>query len=370
MERDTSLKDFARMRFFDAHCDAVINALDGDFDFVEGDRQGHLDLPRLREAAVGVQIFAVFTSLGYRPDPDKDLSAYAERAIETIHGWAKASGGRLRIALTTADIRKAASTAPLEAFAPVYGLIGLEGADPLGDRADNLLHFFQAGVRDLIPAWDDNAFSGTAFGSGSSLTPEGFRLIELAEELGVMVDVSHLSDAAFQQVCSVARRPFIASHSNCRAVSPHRRNLTDDMIRATADRGGVMGINLAPSFLDPEYMAAWDAVMAPVAAAGMVAQREFEKVVAGRLEAIPLPAPEWIARHVQHAIRVGGEDCVGMGGDLDGIRALPSGMAGVESYSLIPDLLARAGLTWRQVEKVCWGNLARVFADVLPGGDE
>jgi membrane dipeptidase len=358
------------MRFFDAHCDAVINALDGDFNFLQGDGHGHVDLPRLREAGVGVQIFAVFTSLGYRPDPEVDLRAYAERAISTIHGWAKASGDRLRIALTGADIGEAVGPLSIEAAAPVYGLIGLEGADPLGDRADNLTHFFQAGVRNLIPAWDDNAFSGTAFGSGASLTHEGFRLIELAEQLGVMVDVSHLSDAAFEQVCSIARRPFIASHSNCRALSPHRRNLTDDMIRAVADRGGVMGINLAPTFLDPGYVAAWDAVMAPVAAAGMVAQREFEKEVVDLLEAIPLPAPEWIARHVQHAFRVGGEDCVGLGGDLDGIRNLPLGMSGVESYPLIPGLLARAGLTGRQVEKVCWGNMARVFADVLPQRDE
>jgi membrane dipeptidase len=357
------------MRFFDAHCDAVINALDGDFDFLQGNGHGHLDLPRLLKAEVGVQIFAVFTSLGYRPDPEMDLRAYAERAIGTIHAWAKASGCWLRIALTASDIEEAVTPPPVDAYAPVFGLIGLEGADPLGDRADNLTHFYRAGVRNLIPAWDDNAFSGTAFGSGSSLSPEGFKLIELAEELGVMVDVSHISDSAFEQVCSVARRPFIASHSNCRAVSPHRRNLTDDMIRAVADRGGVMGINFAPTFLDPSYMAAWDAAMAPVAGAGMVAQREFEKKVAGRLKAIPLPAPEWIARHVQHAIRVGGEDCVGLGGDLDGISALPSGMSGVESYPLIPGLLAHAGLTGRQVEKVCWKNMARVFGDVLPRGE-
>jgi membrane dipeptidase len=98
----------------------------------------------------------------------------------------------------------------------------------------------------------------------------------------------------------------------------------------------------------------------------MVAQREFEKEVIDRLVAIPLPAPEWISRHVQHAIRVGGEGCVGLGGDLDGIRALPAGMAGVEDYPLILDLLARAGLTERQVEMVCWGNMQRVFTDVLP----
>jgi membrane dipeptidase len=357
------------MRFFDAHCDSVIEALDGDLDFVQGTGRGHIDLPRLLATDVRVQILAVFTSHGYRPDPGLSLRAYAEQAIATIHGWTDAAGGRLRLALTARDIWEAVKPSPLDGPHPVYVLIGLEGADPLGDRADNLVDFFEAGVRNLIPAWDDNAFSGTAFGSGKPLTEEGCKLLELAEALRVMVDVSHLSDAAFEQVCRVTRRPFIASHSNCRAVCPHPRNLTDDMIRILADRGGVMGINLAPTFLDPAYNSAWDVLMAPVAGAGMVAKREFEVEVAGQLDAIPLPAPEWITRHVQHAIRVGGEDCVGLGGDLDGIRALPSGMAGVESYSLIPALLARGGLTERQADKVCWGNMTRAFADVLPEGD-
>jgi membrane dipeptidase len=354
------------MRFFDAHCDAVINALDGDFDFVPGDQRGHVDLPRLTEAGVRIQLFAVFTSLGYSPDPDKDLPAYAEQAIQTIRGWAEASGDRLCIAYTAADIKQAVAPRPPGIPGPVHGLIGLEGADPLGERAENLVPFFRAGVRDLIPAWDDNAFSGTTFGAGGTLTAEGLKLVELAETLGVMVDVSHLSDAAFAQACAVARRPFIASHSNCRAVCPNRRNLTDEMIRAIADRGGVLGINLAPGFLDPGYMSAWDAIMAPVAGARMVARRDFEKEVAGQLHEIPLPEPDWIGRHVQHAMRVGGEDCVGLGGDLDGISGLPSGMTGVESYPMIPDLLTGAGLTARQAEKVCWENFARVFADVLP----
>jgi membrane dipeptidase len=354
------------MRFFDAHCDTVINALDGNLDFVGGVGRAHLDLPRLSQAGVRVQLFAVFTSLGYRPDHGLDLPAYAEQAIETIHHWSETSGGRLHIALTAADILTAIESSALDGSAPVYGLIGLEGADPLGDRAENLEHFFRAGVRNLIPAWDDNAFSGTAFGSGEGLSSEGFKLIELAETLGVMVDVSHLSDAAFEQVRRIARRSFIASHSNCRAVCPHPRNLTDEMIRAVADCGGVLGINLASTFLDPEFKAAWDGVMAPVASAGMVAQREYEQEAAGALDAIPLPDPRWITLHVQYAIRVGGEDCVGLGGDLDGIRALPFGMVGVESYSLIPEMLAGAGLSGRQVEKVCFRNMARVFADVLP----
>jgi membrane dipeptidase len=357
------------MRFFDAHCDAVINALDGDFDFLQGDLRGHVDLPRLIQAGVGVQLFAVFTSLGYRPDPERDLPTYARQATSTIQSWANDSGGRLRIARSAGDVARAFVSDPPGGQGPVYALIGLEGADPLGAEPEELVRFFQVGVRDLIPAWDDNAFSGTVFGTGGSMTAAGLRLIELAEELGVMVDVSHLSDAAFWQVCSAARRPFVASHSNCRTVCPHRRNLTDEMIRAIADRGGVMGINLAPSFLDPGYLSAFELVMAPVAGARMVVRRDFERQVAGRLRAIPLPETAWIERHVRHALRVGGEDCLGLGGDLDGISALPAGMTGVESYPSIPGLLDRAGLTERQVEKVCWSNMARVFADVLPRGE-
>ena len=105
------------MRFFDAHCDSVINALEGDLDFVRGTGSGHIDLPRLLAADVRVQILAVFTSLGYRPDPAVDLRAYAERAIATIQDWAEAADGRLRFALTAADIREAVETSPLDGSA-------------------------------------------------------------------------------------------------------------------------------------------------------------------------------------------------------------------------------------------------------------
>lgn len=112
------------------------------------------------------------------------------------------------------------------------------GADPLEGNAENLRHFYDLGVRDIIPAWKDNPFSGTAFGTNTPLTAEGIKLIELAEELRVMVDVSHLSDAAFESVLEVATRPFIASHSNCRALCPTLRNLTDEMISTLSDHGG------------------------------------------------------------------------------------------------------------------------------------
>ena len=358
------------MRFFDAHCDAVMHIEDGDFDFVAGKGRSHLDLPRLLAAGHCAQVFAIFAAASYYPG--RDLRAFAERAIAAIHGWADASDGRMQVAArqrkaTDKRIADAPSVYPFSsaAVAPLLAIIGLEGADPLEGRAENLRHFYDLGVRLVIPAWDDNAFSGSSAGPGDGLTAEGFRLIELCQELGVMVDVSHASDAAFEQIRQIVRGPFVASHSNCRALSPTPRNLTDAQIRALADQGGVMGINLAPDFLSPEYLAAWDAVMAPAHGADAATRQKLREAAGPQLHAIPLPGLDWIARHVRHAINIGGEACIGLGGDLDGISFMPAGIHGVEDYPLIPEALAAAGLTEDQIEKVCWRNMARVFGEVL-----
>ena len=366
------------MRFFDAHCDAVMHIEDGDFDFVAGKGRSHMDLPRLLAAGHSAQVFAIFAAASYYPG--RDLRAFAERAIAAIHGWADASDGRMQVVRgnemeTEREAQRSgglgkriaadASVSPLLSVAPLLAIIGLEGADPLEGQAENLRHFHDLGVRLVIPAWDDNAFSGSSAGPGDGLTAEGFQLIELCQELGVMVDVSHASDAAFEQIRQLVRGPFVASHSNCRALSPAPRNLTDAQIRALADRGGVMGINLAPDFLSPEYLAAWDAVMAPVRHADAATRQKLREAAGPQLRTIPLPGLDWIARHVRHAIAIGGEACIGLGGDLDGISFMPAGIDGVESYPLIPEALAAAGLTESQIEKVCWRNMARVFGEVL-----
>ena len=366
------------MRFFDAHCDAVMHIDDGDYDFVAEKSRGHMDLPRLLAAGHGAQVFAIFAAASYYPG--RDLRAFAERAIAAIHGWADASCGQMRVALSGDEVQgldERISSSPLQGLlgssapllpsssAPLLAIIGLEGADPLEGQAEHLRHFYDLGVRLVIPAWDDNAFSGSSAGPGAGLTAEGIRLIELCQELGVMVDVSHASDAAFEQICRIVSGPFVASHSNCRALSPAARNLTDGQIRTLADRGGVMGINLAPDFLSPEYLAAWDAVMAPARGADAATRQKLRDAAGPQLRAIPLPGLEWIARHVRHAIDVGGEECIGLGGDLDGISFMPAGIHGVEDYPLIPEALAAASLTEAQVEKVCWRNMARVFGEVL-----
>jgi len=341
------------VKFFDTHCDTAMRVLDGTLDFSTG-KGGHIGLPGLIEAGSCAQVFACFVLSEQHPNHEGER---AEAMIAKIYAMAEESGGSMRIVRTASELHTACDGGPIAA------IIGLEGADPLEGLAENLRHFYDLGVRDIIPAWQDNPFSGTAFGSNTPLTDEGKKLIELAEELRVMVDVSHLSDEAFADVCKMAKRPFIASHSNCRALCPTLRNLTDDMIRELADHGGVMGINLSPSFLSPDYYA--QAFPRWQRALDSSTTTEEKDRLRAEVNTLPRPSIDWIVRHVLHAIEVGGEDAIGLGGDLDGITNTPEGIDTIADYVKIPDLLLSAGLRTGQVEKVCYANFERVFSEVL-----
>ncbi len=341
--------------FFDAHCDAPMKVVDLGADFARGDARLHVTLPALREADVRVQVFASCSA--YPETPADRAVARGSAMVDAVWAMAAASDGRMAVATTAADVRAALAGGPMAA------LIALEGADPLEGRAENLRAYAARGVRSLVFAWSDNSFSGTALGSGGGLSREGERLLGLAEELALVVDVSHLSDRAFRDVCRASTRPFIASHSNCRSLCAHPRNLTDEMIRELADRGGVLGVNLAPHFLDPDTLRAYDALRAEARTRGDAADARAE--IAARRRALARPALEQVARHAAHAVRVGGEEAVGLGGDLDGVEALPAGIDSVADYPKLRPLFRAAGLSERQIEKVCVGNFARVFAEIL-----
>ncbi|MDD5218973.1 MAG: dipeptidase [Candidatus Bipolaricaulis sp.] len=342
--------------FFDAHCDAPMKVIDDGADFASESAPMHVTLPALAKAGVRVQVFA---SCAVYPDTPPDRVVERGLAmVDAIGQMAAASGGRMRVVHTARDVTEAMSGGPIGA------LVALEGADPLEGRAESLRTLVERGVRSVIFAWKDNEFSGTAFGTNRGLSREGERLLGLAEELSVMVDVSHLSDAAFDDVCARSSRPFVASHSNCRSICPHPRNLTDAMIRRLADRGGVMGINLAPHFLDAAHSAAMAALRRGTSPGPLSPAQKAD--LGARRAAIPLPSFDLMATHVLHAIRMGGEDVVGLGGDLDGIERLPAGIETVADYRKFVPLLRSGGLSGRQIEKVCFRNFARVFSEVLP----
>jgi membrane dipeptidase len=388
------------MRFFDAHCDTIGPVLEAGADFLAevrleapsgagdaaatgagpaGDAGGprgdsvrgsgaapvpHLTLPGLRKGRIGAQVFASWVWSG----------KYKDRELET--GMAKVEAVRrlcadfpdgLALASTGSDLALPFA-APAGAPVRVAVLPSLEGADSLAGDVDNLFAFYEAGVRLLTLAWGDNPFCGSTYGEGSGLTKKGADLVAACEALGVIVDVSHLSDEGFADMCKTAERPFVASHSNCRSLCPSGRNLTDDMIRALGERGGVMGITLAPGFLSTAYLEHEKSVMAgsfEAVYAGKKSFDEAQKEAAAAMSGVPRPPLATVVDHVKWAIDKGGEDCVGLGGDLDGVDYLPAGFTGAGDYPRIEELLREAGLTDRQIEKVCYRNFLGVFRELL-----
>jgi len=347
------------MLFFDAHCDTVIKVLAKEFDFLTGNGNGSVSFPEMVRVGACTQLFACFVLSKTYPDQARQR---AEAMIETINRMAAATEGKMKIALTADDVESACTGGPIAA------IIGLEGADPLNGEVEALRHFYALGIRSLIIAWADNPFSGAVFGSGSPLTAKGTELIELAEELRVMVDLSHISDKGFYDVLQISRRPFIASHSNCRAICSSPRNLTDDMIRKLADRGGVMGINFFSAFLSPHFYQRVSALRKQLSACSDNDRHSQEKQIKADLAALERPKIDWIAQHVKHAVNVGGEDCIALGGDLDGVTSTPQGIDGIGDYPKIAQLLEKEGFTLTQIEKICFRNFTRVFTEVLPQG--
>lgn len=357
------------MRYFDAHCDTIQPIVLRHADFMAdpgvadpgtADPGLHVTLPGMLEAGLSAQVFAAWVYA------ERGTGTEIERAMEQVKGvqdLCRTHSSHLMFATRYADIAAAGETP-----GRIAAIASLEGADPLMGDVDTLRDFYAAGVRLVTLAWGDNAFSGTVFGDGSGLTTKGRELVELCNEMGVVVDVSHASDLAFSQVADVARGPVVASHSNCRVLCPHTRNLTDEMIRSLGERGGVMGINLASGFLSADFFAQqkdeqeeWVRRIS----AGEGSFREVTEAARSSARTLRRPALELVVTHVRHAMNVGGEDCIGLGGDLDGIESTPAGMDTVADYGKLEGLLLAGGLSPGQVEKVCHENFERVFREVL-----
>lgn len=383
------------MRFFDAHCDTIGPLLESSADFLvepadraaaaaRGAHVPHITLPALKAGAIGAQVFASWVWSGkYK---GREFEA-AMSKVEAVRRLCADHPDALFLASTGADLA-APFGAPTDCVVSAGVLRGsaagagaadgadrrtavlpsLEGSDSLAGDIDNLFAFYEAGVRLLTLAWDDTPFCGSAYGSGTGLTKKGVDLVAACESLGVIVDVSHLSDQSFADVCQVAEVPFVASHSNCRALCGSPRNMTDEMIHTLGERGGVMGINLAPGFLSADYLAreqsgAGEALES--IRSGKMTYEEVEAQEVAAMAGVPLPPLSAVVDHVKWAIDKGGEECVGLGGDLDGIDYLPAGFQGAEDYPRIEELLRAGGLSASQVDKVCHGNFLRVFQQIL-----
>ncbi len=313
----------------DTHCDTLMAFMTqpwGQNQRKLGERseKGHLDLPRMKDGGIDCQTFAMYTG---RREGQLDALFTAMQMTDVFYREMEANKDDIMPVVSVEEIRAAKEVGMCS------GLLSIEGAEPLMGDLGILRDFYKLGVRMISFTWNWR----TPFADGlsasraeSKLTDLGIKAMEEMDQLGIVLDTSHISDTCFWDVADAKKGPFIASHSNSRVVCDHKRNLTDDMLKALADHGGVTGMNFAPEFVAKEGAT-------------------VEKLV----------------NHIDHIVKLIGPDYVGLGSDFDGIGTPPTGL---EDASKVPNItreLVRREYEEGDIKKILGGNHLRVLREVL-----
>lgn len=311
------------MKLIDLHCDTVMKMME--------DPRCHLlenecaiDLKKLDQAESMAQVFALFVDMGQVDSPLK-------AGLDMLdHFWMEMEQNRDQILLATNghELRQN------ELFGKKSAMLAIEEGGVLEGYVGNLHSFYRQGVRFVTLTWNYPNELGFPHGKehfGKGLTPCGLTMVAEMNRIGMMVDVSHLSDAGFWDVVEHSTMPFMATHSNCRAIRDHSRNLTDEQIRALAEKGGVMGINVVKKFL-------------------------IEGEDIGRLDAM--------VANVKHAHKIGGIEVLAIGTDFDG-TSTNSEFQTIGDIKKLEKRLREEGFTEDQLEKIFWKNALRVIDEVL-----
>ena len=358
------------MFILDSHCDTPSEIIRGR-DLSGGNDFGHVDFPKLKQGEVDGVFFALYLPAKLDSDPDLALQ-YAQKLLFATKNAVSKLSENLIFATNCASAHKNKADGKVSIF------LGLENGAPLSPKNDwkKILHdFYDEGFRyvtlchtgnneicdscaQVVPRWN-------------GLSPFGREVVAEMNKLGMIVDVSHISDAAFYDVLECSTKPVVATHSCCRALADHPRNMTDDMIRALAAKGGVIQINFYPVFLDSKF--AKELNDSELMERGEVVETEYirdplnqEKrkawaTVQKELQSMERPSYKLIADHIDHVVSLVGVDHVGVGSDYDGIAVTPEGM---EDISMMPKLFAELrarGYSESDLSKIASGNFFRIL---------
>jgi membrane dipeptidase len=350
----------------DTHADTPTEFLKKPIDLGVVNAEGHFDYPRMKAGKLDAEFFVAYVPARAA---GKGAAAYCLRVIETIHRMVEQYPQWVRFADSTDDIRKIVASGKRAI------LIGIEGGHAIEDSLEVLGSFHRLGARYMTLThsnhnnWADS--SGPKEPKHNGLTDFGRQVVLEMNRLGILVDISHVSDATFYDVIKVTKAPVIASHSSARALADHARNMTDDMLRATAKNGGVVMVNFNPPFLSTEVAQASKAREETLKTERAALKEKYGEDTpaydaADKLlrDANPLPPVPWtrIVDHIDHIAKVAGIDHVGLGSDFDGISSIPVGMEDVSKLPSIRDELKRRGYSETDIRKVMGENFMRVFA--------
>ena len=354
----------------DTHADTPQMMLDEGYDLTDPSSPYMISIPKMRAGHEGAQFFSIWVSVDW---PAEDLIHRALGLVEVVDEQVAKHSDSLELAASADDVIR------IHRAGKIAALMGVEGGHIIQNDPRMLDIFYRLGVRYMTLTHTKNTQWADSSGDQphwNGLTEFGKQIVLRMNRLGMMVDISHVSDKTFEDAIAVSKAPLIASHSSCRALCPAPRDMTDEMLGALARNGGVADINFYSAFLDPAYRQAQAKILPQVEAAVKKAQEELAKEgkrlsyaqeteIRVKMEAgLSKPSYTVIADHIDHAVKVAGADHVGLGSDFDGVDAIPRGM---EDVSRLPNLvyeLARRGYSEEDLIKILGGNVLRVLRQV------
>lgn len=364
----------------DMHADTAQRIVDEHLDINDRLFDGHLDAVRMKEGGLDAQFFSIWVDPKYYGAGGASAIKRADDQIAALRALAEKHPETWAIATTADDIQRIAADNRLAI------LMGMEGGYAIDERLEMVERYFQMGARYLSPAWSVSTSwagsSGDAAGRTRGLNDFGREVIREMNRLGMIVDVSHVSDKTFWDIIETSSEPVIATHSGARSIVDVPRNLTDDQIRALGDKGGFCAVVFYPEFIEPgwkEIRRRIDAEVTPLAQAaydhtqGSLALKNAarERVRTSEYAArMPPVITERVIDHIDHVVQLIGVDGVGIGSDFDGIPATPRDLSSVADLpNLTAELLSR-GYKQGAVHQILGGNVLRVMSDVERGGKE
>jgi membrane dipeptidase len=355
----------------DMHADTAQRLVDEHVDIEQQLSDGHFDAVRAKAGGLDAQFFSIWVEPQLFGGGGARAMKRADDQIAAVRALAEKHPETWLLATSADDIRRAAREGKIAA------LMGLEGGYAIDERLENVQRYYDLGVRYMSPAWSVSTSwagsSGDDVGLTRGLNDFGKSVVREMNRLGIMVDVSHVSDKTFWDIVNTSTAPVVATHSACRAIADVPRNLTDDMIRALAKTGGVVNVIFYPEHLEPGWQALKKQVDAEIEtmvqqaseaehgdavhkklARDRVRQREFAR----RLPPVKVSR---IVDHIDHIVQLVGVDHVGIGSDFDGVQITTSDLATVADLPNLTKELLRRGYTEADVDKILGGNMLRVM---------
>ncbi|MCK4539208.1 MAG: dipeptidase [Candidatus Krumholzibacteria bacterium] len=359
-----------KISVFDGHCDTATKLMaDDTMDLGKTCGDGHVDIPRMIEGGVGAQVFACWVD----PDvPAEKWNITTIKMIRRLRAAVEANSGSMGIARSGLEIER------LIGEGRIAAVIGVEGGHAIGAEMDALVRLFSEGVRCMTLTWNNhNEIADACEGESchGGLSDFGRDVIGMMDSMGMVIDLSHSSDSTFYDVLERTSNPVLVSHSCMRNICDHPRNMNDDMLRALARNGGVVGINFFPGFLENECsretFALWNEYKRERTSLagkydGDVGRADGELLgrYMPKINAIKVPGVDVVVDHIEMAIDFAGIDHVGIGSDYDGTPMMPRGLEDISKMQSIAGEMRTRGYSAKETEKVMGGNLLALFKRV------